>query len=140
MANRKAVAALKLAADQKDFVASNAESLRESDSDRDARARAVVAGDSIVGFLMYDASEKDALIYRLMIDETEQGRGYGRAALQAALSEIRSLRNVRTVSVLYMPENAAARQLYRSAGFMETGLDEDGEMVARLVLKSGGRR
>ncbi|WP_352462995.1 hypothetical protein [Mesorhizobium sp. M0062] len=38
-ANRALVAALELAADQMDFVASNAESLDEAETDGDARAR-----------------------------------------------------------------------------------------------------
>ena len=81
--NKKAVLALKLTEDQQDFLSDNASSLEEAASDEDARPRAVVAGDRVVGFLMYDASMGDgeALIYRFMIDSRNQGRGYGRAAL-----------------------------------------------------------
>jgi diamine N-acetyltransferase len=135
-ANRAMVTALRLAPGQVDFVASNAESLREARSDQDARPRAVLAGDEVVGFLMYDAPEDDdeARIYRFMIDRAWQGRGYGKAALRAVLDEIRGLGHVRHVSICYEPENEAARQLYRAAGFTEEGLDEDGEMIADLVL------
>lgn len=141
-ANRAAVLALRLAADQKDFVASNAESLKEAKRDRDARPRAVVVGGRVVGFLMYEAPkrETEALIYRFMIDRDAQGRGYGRAALAAALQEIGALGRVRSVLVLYMPENDGARRLYSAAGFVEEGLDEDGEMIARLDLRARTRR
>jgi diamine N-acetyltransferase len=134
--NRKAVLALELSQDQQDFLADNASSLKEAASDGDARPRAVVAGDRVVGFLMYDASEDDdeALIYRFMIDRRSQGRGYGRAALSAVLQEIRTLGHVRDVLVCYMPENEGARRLYHSAGFVDEGADEDGEMMARLRL------
>ena len=83
--NKKAVLALELAEDQQDLLADNASSLKEAAGDDDARPRAVVAGDRVVGFLMYDASVNDgeALIYRFMIDCRNQGRGYGRAALSA---------------------------------------------------------
>jgi len=136
-ANREAVLALTLAPDQEGFVASNAESLKEAKRDRDARPRAVSVGERVVGFLMYDASPDDdeAVIYRFMIDQAEQGRGYGRAGLQAALDEIGALKHVRSISVCYMPENEGARRLYTSAGFVDEGLDEDGEMIARLLLR-----
>ncbi|UVK47686.1 GNAT family N-acetyltransferase [Mesorhizobium sp. AR07] len=140
-ANRALVTALRLAAEQMDFVASNAESLDEAESDGDARPRVVMAGGSVVGFLMYEAPEDDdeARIYRFMIDRTWQGRGYGKAALREVLDEIRSLGHIRHVSICYEPDNDAARQLYRTAGFVEEGLDEDGEMIADLVLSTDDR-
>ena len=135
-ANRNLVESLQLARGQVDFVASNSESLDEADQDEDARPRAVIADDIVVGFLMYEAPEDDdeARIYRLMIDRSCQGRGYGKAALREALEEIGRLQHVRHVSVCYVPDNEAARNLYCGAGFVEQGLDEDGEMIADLVM------
>ncbi|WP_245489003.1 GNAT family N-acetyltransferase [Mesorhizobium sp. M7D.F.Ca.US.004.03.1.1] len=136
-ANRALVAALELAPEQMDFVASNAESLEEAETDEDARPRVIMAGTRIVGFLMYDASEDEALVYRFMIDRAQQGKGYGKAALRALLDEIGNLAHVREVSICYEPENEAARHLYRAAGFVEQGIDEDGEMIAVLGLVAG---
>ena len=135
-ANRAMVAALELAPDQMDFVASNAESLDEAETDGDARPRVVMAGDRVVGFLMYEAPTDDdeARIYRFMIDRAHQGRGYGKAALREVLDEITGLGHIRHVSICYEPGNEAARRLYRAAGFVEEGLDEDGEMIADLAL------
>ena len=140
-ANRALVKALELAPEQTDFVASNAESLREAKSDDDARPRAVMAGDRVVGFLMYEAPQDDdeARIYRFMIDRIWQGKGYGKAALREVLDEIRRLGHIRHVSICYEPDNDAARQLYRAAGFVEEGLDEDGEMIADLALATDDR-
>lgn len=141
-ANRTLVASLQLAPEQIDFVPGNADSLDEARSDRDARPRAVMAGDHVVGFLMYEAPRDDdeARIYRFMIDRSSQGKGYGKAALREVLGEIRGLGHVRHVSICYEPENEAARQLYRTAGFVEEGLDEDGEMIAELVLPAPSGR
>ena len=133
-ANRALVAALQLAPDQMDFVASNAESLDEAETDADARPRVVMAGDRIVGFLMYEADDDEARIYRFMIDRAHQGRGYGKAALREVLDEIMGLGHISHVSICYEPGNEAARHLYRAAGFVEEGLDEDGEMIADLAL------
>ncbi|MFD2250780.1 diamine N-acetyltransferase [Pseudochelatococcus lubricantis] len=139
-ANREAVVALELAPGQVDWLAGNAESLDEADHDPDARPRVVMAQARIVGFLMYEAPADDdeARIYRFMIDSAVQGRGYGRAALRAALEEIATLGHVRRVSICYMPDNEGARRLYGAAGFLEEGLDEDGEMVVGMSLPAGG--
>ncbi|MER9138009.1 GNAT family N-acetyltransferase [Mesorhizobium sp. M0830] len=137
-ANRALVAALELAPEQMDFVASNADSLDEAETDEDAQPRVIMAGDRVVGFLMYDAPRDDdeARIYRFMIDRASQGRGYGKAALREVLDEIIGLGHISHVSICYEPDNEAARNLYRSAGFVEEGLDEDGEMIADLVLSA----
>jgi len=137
--NRKAVAALELDPAQEDLVASNVESLTEARFDRDARPRAIYASGCVVGFLMYDVGAADeepreAVIYRFMIDRRHQGKGYGRAALARALDEIRAIPRVRRVSISYMPDNPVAKPFYGSFGFVEVGLDEDGEMLAELEL------
>ncbi|MBZ9889581.1 GNAT family N-acetyltransferase [Mesorhizobium sp. BR1-1-3] len=133
-ANRALVAALELAPEQRDFLASNSESLEEAETDEGARPRAIMAGTRVVGFLMYDASDNEALVYRFMIDRAHQGKGYGKAALRALLDEIGNLDHIREVSICYEPENEAARHLYRAAGFVEQGIDEDGEMIAVLPM------
>lgn len=136
--NSAAIAALSLLPGQDHLVASNAESLDEARTDPDARPRAIMRGDDLVGFLMYEAPDDDgdARLYRLMIDHHYQGQGLGRNALNAALQEIFCLPDVRQISICYEPENAPARALYASAGFIEQGLDEDGEMIAILGLSS----
>jgi diamine N-acetyltransferase len=138
-ANWEAVADLELDADQEDLVASNVYSLAESKFDPDACPRAVYAGKRVVGFLMYDVSRgkgksHKASIYRFMIDRRHQGKGYGRAALAQALDEIRQIPRIKKVSIAYMPDNPVAKPFYASFGFVEVGLDEDGEMIAELKL------
>jgi diamine N-acetyltransferase len=140
-ANRAAVEALELAAGQEDLVATNLESLEEADEDPCARPRAIYADDRLVGFLMYDTPDEGLVtIYRFMIDRREQGKGYGRRALVVALEEIRAMGGAREVSICYMPENVGARHLYRSAGFDEVDVDEDGEIIALLPLTSEASR
>lgn len=134
---RSRIAALELAPGQENLVADNASSLEEADEDEDARPRAVFADGELVGFLMYDATSDgdNAQIYRFMIDRAYQGRGYGKTALQLVLAEIKALGHIHRVSICYEPENEGARQLYAKAGFVEDGLDEDGEMIAHLDLR-----
>lgn len=133
---RSQVEALELASSQTNLVASNKDSLLEADEDANARPRAIFVAGTLVGFLMYDATSEVGIaqLYRFMIDKSFQGRGYGKAALQSVLAEIRMLNHVHQISICYELENLAARQLYAKAGFVEEGLDEDGEMIAHLNL------
>ena len=132
--NWRAVIALKLDAEQEDLVASNLYSIAESRFDPDARPRAVYAGKRIVGFLMYDVQSRKASIYRFMIDRKHQDKGYGRAALNHALDEIKAIPRMKKISIGYMPDNPVAKPFYASFGFVEVGKDEDGEVIAELAL------
>lgn len=134
---RSQVCALSISAEQANFVANNTESLLEADEDRDARPRTILANGCLVGFLMYDATSEPgtAQLYRFMIDKSFQGLGYGKAALRVFLAEIKALGGIKSVSVCYDPENLPASRLYAQAGFVEIGLDEDDEMIARMNLE-----
>ena len=66
----------------------------------------------------------------------EGGRGLGKAALAAALAYIRTFPcgRAKRCWLSYEPENAAARALYRSFGFRETGEMDGDEVIAVLPL------
>lgn len=134
--NWEAVADLSLSPAQRKLVASNAYSLAESKFDPAARPRAIYAGQRVVGFIMYEFSrtKKKAFIYRFMIDRRHQGKGYGQAALAAAIKEIGEVPGVRKVSICYVAGNRAAKAFYAGVGFREVGRDADGEVIAELKL------
>lgn len=137
--NWRAVIGLKLAEDQKHLLASNIYSIAQSKFDPDARPRAIYAGDTVVGFIMYDVPSatdepKEASIYRFMIDHAHQGKGYGRAALALAIDEIRAIPGIEMVSISYLRGNAIAKAFYASFGFVETGDAGYGEINAELKL------
>jgi diamine N-acetyltransferase len=97
--NWEEVVDLEVSDEQEDFVADNAYSLAESKFDPYVKPRAIYAGKHVVGFLMYESLESDGKphdysIYRLMVDKRHQGRGYGRAALELAIDEIKQDRHV----------------------------------------------
>ncbi len=90
--NREAVLALSVREDQP-FVATNAVSLRQADETNAekpgvARPFAIYADEKLVGFCMFvfDPEEEDDddryWLWRFMIDRSEQGKGYGQAALR----------------------------------------------------------
>ena len=75
---------------------------------------------------------------RLMIDAKFQGRGYGKEALMLALEFIRTFPcgKAEFCWLSYEPENKAARNLYRTFGFVETGEKDGEEVIAVLKLSA----
>ena len=75
-------------------------------------------------------------LWRLMIDQAWQNRGYGKKAVQLALDFIKSMPcgKAEYCWLSYEPENEAARQLYQSFGFAETGEMDGDERIAVLRL------
>lgn len=137
--NWEKVVDLELLDEQEDFVASNAYSLAESKFNTYAVPRAIYAGKKVVGFLMYETLDEEGepgtySIYRFMIDRRQQGKGYGRKALEQTLKEISRQPNCRRITICYVPGNDNAKAFYASFGFAEIGIDEHGEMVAEIRL------
>lgn len=138
IANAEAVAGLSVHEAQGAFIAANTESLALAAEHVNMHPRAIHLGAELVGFALHagpgSTGRQDThVLYRLMIAAGWQGLGLGRAALGLLLAEIRALGAARVV-LYYVPSNTVARQLYVSAGFVEQGVDADGEMMAVLEL------
>lgn len=75
-------------------------------------------------------------LWRLMIDESCQNRGYGRQAVELALNFIRTYPcgKANFCWLSYEPENTVAKSLYASFGFVETGEKDGEEQIAVLKL------
>ena len=97
--------------------------------------------DRAVGFLMiaYDygevcndpdapeISKKNYFLWRLMIDEEEQGKGYGKKAVELALEFVETFPHGKAdyCWICYDKNNEVARNLYLSMGFQEIGEQDD---------------
>ncbi len=143
---------LKVSEAQKDFVAPNDLSIIEAYVVTRENGYALPFGifddDMPVGFLMigYDVDNSyenppqvaygNYSIWRLMIDEKYQKRGYGRKVLQLALDYIRTYPCGKAdyCYLSYEPDNEVARKLYAEFGFAENGEMDDDEAVAVLKL------
>ncbi|QHT62852.1 GNAT family N-acetyltransferase [Paenibacillus lycopersici] len=76
-------------------------------------------------------------IFKIMIDRRYQGNGYGKEATIKAIaySKASTHGKARVVELTYNPDNAIARKLYLSLGFVETGkIHPSGEVYAEYVL------
>jgi ribosomal protein S18 acetylase RimI-like enzyme len=67
------------------------------------------------------ANRPEAYIYDLVIGEEYRGRGYGRAAMLAAIERAREL-GAESVGLHVFGHNRVARELYASLGFVETNI------------------
>ena len=143
---------LKVSEHQRSFVADNNDSVIEAYVAISANGYAFPFGiynDEIpVGFLMIgfgtdddwtDAppvAEGNYNLWRLMIDERYQNKGYGREAVKLALEFVRTFPcgPAEYCWLSYEPENSVARRLYGSFGFVETGDTDKNEIIAVLKL------
>lgn len=127
---------LAVAEDQRGFVASNAVSVAQAHFSREAWFRGIVAGDEPVGFLMlHDDPEKaEYFLWRLMIDQNHQGKGYGKAAVALLVDHVRTRPNATSLGVSTVRKPGNPQPFYEALGFVATGEIEDGETVLRLAL------
>ncbi len=143
---------LKVSDEQKEFVAPNDLSIIEAYIAVTGNGHAFPFGifddDKPVGFLMigYDVDDSfenppkiaygNYSIWRLMIDEKFQNKGYGRKAMQLALDFVRTFPcgKAKYCYLSYEPHNDKAKKLYSKFRFVENGEMDDEEVVAVLEL------
>ena len=138
--------------DQREFVASNDVSIIEAYTTITANGYAFPFGiyddEQIVGFLMIGFDKDDYWddapeiangnynLWRLMIHQKYQHRGYGKRAIELALEFVRTFPCGKAdyCWLSYEPENVVAKELYASFGFSETGEKDGEELIAVLKL------
>lgn len=126
---------LKVAAEQKNFIATNLFSLAQAKAYPECICLAIYAEEVLVGFVMYCIDEDDGeyWIYRLMIDEKYQGKGYGKKAMQKLMALIQEDTSRHVLYLSFEPDNHLAKSLYENLGFEHDGRVIDGEVVYRYT-------
>ena len=98
----------------------------------------IFCDEQMVGYVMviydYDLAEYD--IWHMMIDEAQQDKGYGKAAMQKVLEYIKTkpFGTSNRIALTCNTENAPALHLYTSLGFAPTGAKYDDEIELVLNL------
>ena len=130
---------LRLAPGQEAFVSHPIRSLAQAYVYRDqCQPFGIYAEGKMVGYVMviydYDVPEYD--VWHMMIDEAEQGRGYGAAALDRAIDYIRAkpFGDSGRVALTCNKANPIARKLYESRGFVATGVEDGDEIELAMTL------
>ncbi|MDZ5471621.1 GNAT family N-acetyltransferase [Bacillus sp. 31A1R] len=123
---------LRVGKKQEHFVASNLYSIAEVQFLNNFEAMAIYNNNEMIGFTMFglDPDDSNYWIYRMMIDEKHQGKGYGKAALENVIDYLKKKPDCKLVMVGYHQENLSAHKLYESVGFTPKGLAPWGELIA----------
>lgn len=135
-ANVRSVCDLKVARAQRPYVAPAAVSVAQAQFDPMATLRVICADDEPVGLLLWRAGDDpgSAYLWRLMLDSDRQKNGYGRAAVEIACEEMRTL-GFQTImtSVVRGPDGPLG--FYLSLGFEEANAtSRNGEWLLRKRL------
>ena len=141
--NREAVEALRVSPAQEQFVSNVTDSLLEAADEPDGRAIywAVYAGEEPVGFVMI-SDEVGApgyipqYLWKLLIDQRHQGRGYGTATLDLIVEYFRSRPGVEVMWTSAGQGDGSPVTFYERYGFERTGeIVFDDEDLLRLELR-----
>ena len=130
---------LRLAPGQEKYVSHPIRSLAQAYVYRDqCQPFGIYAEEKMVGYVMviydYDVPEYD--IWHMMIDEAEQGHGYGGEALDRVIEYIRTkpFGDSNRVALTCNKENPIARKLYESKGFSPTGNEDEDEIELAMTV------
>lgn len=139
-ANRDQCITLHISKAQEPYICSNEQSLKDAADNREiARPFGIYCDGKMIGFTMFafDENYEDIndryWLWRFMIDENLQGKGYGRLALKSIIDYFRT-NGAKNIRLSTKASNTNAISLYKSFGFCETGEMNDAETVFELTL------
>lgn len=145
-ANRDEVLALQVTEDQGNFVSSVAESLDEAAENPQGSPwfRAVYDGDTPIGFVMlsWDCVPNPPeirgpwFLWKLLIDERFQRRGYGRVVVELIAELVRAEGGEELLSSCVADGDGAPWPFYEGIGFVPTGDLDGDEIIICLDLRS----
>ena len=89
--------------------------------------KAIYAKDDLVGFIMYelDTEEQQVFIWRFLIDQRYQGKGYGRQTIEAVLEMAKEQAQMTKVVADYVDGNEPMKKILLGLGFEETGFNKE---------------
>ena len=97
--------------------------------------RPIIDANRKLGFREADFPRPELALFHLLIDASQQRRGYGRAALRQVVGLASQLENCGRLRLTVHPENEAAIGLYASEGFTQDGIDADGELCMSVATR-----
>jgi diamine N-acetyltransferase len=127
---------LEVAENQNHLVAPNAMSIAEAYFEPKAWFRAIYADEEPVGFIMlYDDPDKPVYyLWRMMLADGQQRKGYGTRAMELLVDYVRTRPNATEIIVGAVPEGGSPQPFYEGFGFVPTGEIDHGEVQLRLEL------
>jgi diamine N-acetyltransferase len=147
-ADKAAVLGLRRAPGQERFLGSMASHFEDAVTDAKACPRywSVHDGQELVGFVMISdgipaetlAADDDLIgpyyLWRLLVDEAHQGRGYGAATIDAVVDYLRTRPGADVLWTSCVQGEGSPQPFYERYGFVATGEIKWDEVVLRLDL------
>jgi diamine N-acetyltransferase len=131
-----------LTEDQKRCVAPNMASLAQAYVNYDkAWPRAIYLDEEPVGFVMLALFDKETpqedqpshYLWRYMIRRDRQGQGIGKAVLDLLVAKCKE-DNIRTLYTSCVMEKDEPYRFYIHYGFLDTGVEDEGERALKLTI------
>lgn len=143
--NLEAVLSLRVAPTQERFIGTVADALRDAHEIPEAKPwyRGVYADEEPVGFVMLSWNVNPEppriigpwFLWKLLVDEQQQRRGYGREAVRL-VADVVGANGARELLTSCVPGDDGPELFYRHLGFAPTGdYDENGEVILALELR-----
>ncbi len=146
------IANLSVAEDQKRFITPNTDSIMQAyvaiTNHSVALPFGIYEDETPVGFIMFGYTPKDSIelpeitrgnycLWRIMIDQRYQNKGYGKAAVEMGTEYVRQLAMgaAKYCWLCYQPENEVTVKLCRSIGFRDCGEKLNDKHIALLALR-----
>jgi diamine N-acetyltransferase len=127
---------IEVAENQGHLVAPNSMSIAEAYFEPKAWFRAIYADEEPVGFIMLfdDPDTPKYYLWRMMIADGQQQKGYGRRALELLVDYVRTRPDATALTVGAVPGEGSPQPFYEGFGFVDTGEMKGGEVILRLEL------
>ena len=89
--------------------------------------KAVYADEDLVGFIMYelDTEEQQVFIWRFLIDQRYQGKGYGRQTIEVVMEMAKEQAQITKVVADYVDGNEPMKKILLDLGFEVTGFNKE---------------
>lgn len=129
--NFQAAISMEVHDNQKCFMEDNLYSLAECAFEKGFITKVVYNDDQPVGFMLYYFVKDDpdyVFLHRYMIDKNYQGKGLGRAALEASMQLFKEeYPSIACVELMHYPDNKIGAKMYEALGFAPTGEHRESE-------------
>jgi diamine N-acetyltransferase len=128
---------LKVAENQQNYVANNAYSIAQAHFSETAWFRGIYEDEIPVGFIMLDINPEkpEYYIWRLMIAENHQKKGYGKAAVLLAINYIIENTTADNLLTSTVPGENSPHDFYIKLGFVDTGEVDGIENILKFTIE-----
>ncbi len=128
---------LQITKEQENYVALPSEAIAASKFYDHYINRGVYLGGTPIGFIQYypnlaDNKPNEIFIDQLIIDKNYQGIGYGTAAIELILAEIKQLTGFNAVSICYVEGHDMMKRFFERFNFKVVEQDEFDETIMEL--------